>query len=256
MDRAAIHDTTLKARDLLTNEAREVLQGVYGLASSGKFEPADKLPAVQELLKVKETRKRLEKFISDEEQAGMKRPEAVEKLVKEVAFTHLNRLVAFKMLESRKLIRGIIDRYQDSNEFKLYLADHDEDYRLYQAGLLPQDAVGEGPRDTAYRHFILWQCAEMAREIKVLFDPENLPSKLFPRPRALKALLELLNDSILEEAWSREETIGWIYQYFNEDEKKEVFNRLYKKKQKIRPEDIPAATQLFTPRWYIAGEER
>ena len=78
MDRAAIHDTTLKARDLLTNEAREVLQGVYGLASSGKFEPADKLPAVQELLKVKETRKRLEKFISDEEQAGMKRPEAVE----------------------------------------------------------------------------------------------------------------------------------------------------------------------------------
>ena len=81
---------------------------VYGLASSGKFEPADKLPAVQELPKVKETRKRLEKFLSDEEQAGMKRPEAVEKLVKEVAFTHLNRLVAFKMLESRKLIRGII----------------------------------------------------------------------------------------------------------------------------------------------------
>ena len=55
MDRAAIHDTTLKARDILTNEAREVLQGVYGLASSGKFEPADKLPAVQELPKVKET---------------------------------------------------------------------------------------------------------------------------------------------------------------------------------------------------------
>ena len=133
----------------------------------------------------------------------MKKPEAVEKLVKEVAFTHLNRLVAFKMLESRKLIRGIIDRYQDSNDFKMYLADHDEDYRLYQAGLLPQDALGEGPRDTAYRHFILWQCAEMAREIKVLFDPENLPSRLFPRPRALKDLLGMLNDSALEEAWSR-----------------------------------------------------
>lgn len=45
--------------------------------------------------------------------------------------------------------------------------------------------------------------------------------------------------------------MGWIYQYFNEDEKKDVFNRLYKKKQKIRPEDIPAATQLFTPRWIV-----
>ena len=54
--------------------------------------------------------------------AGLKRQEAVDKLVKEAAFTHLNRLVAFKMMEARKLIRGTLDRYQDSNAFKFYLA--------------------------------------------------------------------------------------------------------------------------------------
>jgi hypothetical protein len=61
----------------------------------------------------------------------------------------------------------------------------------------------------------------------------------------------MLNDPALADAWSQEETVGWIYQYFNENEKKDVFDRLYKKKQKIRPEDIPAATQLFTPRWIV-----
>ena len=250
MDKSAIHNTTLKARELLTGEIRDLLQGIYGLDSKGNFEDVKRLPAVA-LPEVRATRKRLEKFLNDEEQAGLKRPEAVAKLVKETAFTHLNRLVAFKMMESRKLIRGTVDRYQESNAFKFYLAEHEDDLRLYEQGSLPQNEVGEGPRDMAYRHFLLWQCAELSKEIKVLFDPENLSSRLFPRPRSLKSLLEMLNDPALVDAWSEEETVGWIYQYFNEDEKKDVFNRLYKKKQKIRPEDIPAATQLFTPRWIV-----
>ncbi|MCI0557127.1 MAG: BREX-1 system adenine-specific DNA-methyltransferase PglX, partial [Nitrososphaera sp.] len=181
---------------------------------------------------------------------------AIDKLAKEVAFTHLNRFVAFKMMEARKLIRGTIDRYHDSNAFKFYLADdaHSEDLARYEAGDLPQNIIGEGPRDVAYRHFLLWQCAEMAKEIKVLFDPDDLASRLFPRPRALKELINMLNEPTLQEAWApaNDETIGWVYQYFNEQEKAEVFERLYKQKQKIRREDIPAATQLFTPRWIVS----
>jgi len=251
MDRSAIHNVTLQARDLLIGEITDLLQGVYGLDSKGNFEDVGGLPAVQSLPEVREARKRLEKFLNDEVQAGLKRREAMEKLIKEAAFTHLNRLVAFKMLEARNLIRGTVDRHHDSNAFKFYLAEHEEDYRLYEQGSLPQNYAGEGPRDRAYRHFLLWQCAELSKEIRVLFDPKNLASSIFPRPRALKSLLDLLNPLELEVAWREEETVGWIYQYFNEKEKKEVFDRLYKKKQKIRPEDIPAATQLFTPRWIV-----
>ncbi len=251
MDRAAIHNMTLRARGLLIDEIEGLLQGIYGLDSNGRFEDVKRLPAVQSLPEIRETRKRLENFLKDEEQAGLKGPEAVDKLVKEAAFTHLNRLVAFKMMEARKLIRGTLDRYQESNAFKFYLAEHEEDYRLYEQGGLPQNEVGEGPRDVAYRHFLLWQCGELSKEVKVLFDAGNLASRLFPRPRALKELVEMLNDQALGDAWSQEETIGWIYQYFNEQEKRDVFDRLYKKKQKIRPEDIPAATQLFTPRWIV-----
>ena len=61
-----------------------------------------------------ETYRRLASFLADEERAGLPRPEAVEKLVKETAFTHLNRLVAFKMMEARKLIRGTLDKGTES----------------------------------------------------------------------------------------------------------------------------------------------
>ncbi|MCI0695641.1 BREX-1 system adenine-specific DNA-methyltransferase PglX [candidate division KSB1 bacterium] len=255
MNRAAIHDITLKARQLLMAEAYDLLEGIYGLHADGRFESAKNLPAIQAHADLRQTRKRLEKYLEDEIAAGLQRAEAMQKLVKEVAFTHLNRLVAFKMLEARKLVRGVIDRYHESNAFKFYLAEeaHAEDLKRYEAGTLPQNTLGEGPRDTAYRHFLLWQAGELAKELNVLFDPHNLASQLFPRPRALRELIEMLNAGELREAWApgNEETIGWVYQFFNEEEKAEVFKRLYKQKQKIRREDIPAATQIFTPRWIV-----
>ncbi|MCX5977684.1 MAG: BREX-1 system adenine-specific DNA-methyltransferase PglX, partial [Coprothermobacterota bacterium] len=255
MNTDLIRRFTLKARQLLTQEVGDLLEGVYGLRSDGAFEPTRNLPALLELPEAGKTRKQLERFLEDEESASLSRRDAYTKLLKETAFTHLNRLVAFKMMEARGLRRGVLDKHQDSNEFLFYLADatHAGDYGLYQQGSFPQDALGEGPRDRAYRHFLLWLCGETAQEIMVLFVPGNLPSRLFPRPRVLQDLLALLNDPALAEAWQpgNEETIGWVYQYYNEEEKRSVFDRLFKQKQKIRVEDIPAATQLFTPRWIV-----
>ncbi len=241
--RRLIHDLALDARDLLTREARELLEGTYGLYPDGRLDSPERLPQVQADPETGETYRALARFVEDEARAGLPRPEAADKLVKEVAFTHLNRLVAFKMMEARKLIRGTLDRGTDSNAFKFYLADpeHAADLTRYRSG----DA------DTAYRHFLLWQSGQVAQEIRVLFDPDALPSRLFPRPRALNALLAMLNQPELADAWRADETIGWLYQYFNEREKAEVFERLYRQKQKIRRQDIPAATQLFTPHWII-----
>jgi hypothetical protein len=242
-DRRAIHDFALDARDLLTTETRDLLEGVYGLQADGRLLPLSKLPNLANDLEGQETHARLGCFLEDEVKAGLERREAVDKMVKEVAYTHLNRLVAFKMMEARKLIRQTVSRGKDSNGFKFYLADHPDEEAMWKSG--------DAGANAAYQHFLLWQCARVAREIKVLFDPANLPSHLFPRSSALKELLDLLNDEALTPAWASAETIGWVYQYFNEREKIEIFERLYKKKQKIRREDIPAATQLYTPRWIV-----
>ncbi len=252
---SAIHDFALNARELLQREVEEQLEGIYAWLPDGKFQLAEKYPAVNELDEAKETRLALEQFVEDEQAAGVKPKDAREKLVKEAAFTWLNRLVAFKMMESRDLIKGTVSKGSDSNAFKLWLVEdgNEAEYEKYELGDLPQNALGEGPRQKAYRHFILWQCGKLAEEIKVLFDPGILASRLFPRPAVLGDLIELVTAPELEEAWApgNEETIGWIYQYFNEKEKKKVFDRLYKQKKKIKKEDIPAATQLFTPRWIV-----
>src|SRR5439155_6763866 len=100
---------TLWARELLTKEAQELLVQVYGLDKNGDFVPLQKLAVLGRHAEVRETRARLERLLADEEDAGVARPDAYRKLVKEVAFTHLNRLVAVKMLEARKVIRGTID---------------------------------------------------------------------------------------------------------------------------------------------------
>ncbi|MGB9177492.1 MAG: hypothetical protein WCB46_12275 [Methanoregula sp.] len=216
-DKVALREMTLQARELLIKEAQEQLEGVYGLDSRLDFAKKERIPAFREMPVLLRIRRKVEKRLEDEVSAGLIRPEAVQKLIKEAAFTHLNRLVAFKMMEKRGLIEGTLDRYQDSRGYMFYLAEpeHTEELRLCETGGLGQNPLGEGPRDVAYKHFLLHQCQLRSQEIKVLFDPDDLPSKLFPRPRALKALIELLNRPELEAAWGEEETIGWIYQYFN-----------------------------------------
>jgi hypothetical protein len=256
VNKSVLHDFSLAARELLIREAQEHLESVYGLTPDGMFESLDRLPSVNADPYAAETRRQLEMFFTDEAGAGLTKKETYEKLTKEIAFTWLNRIVAFVMMERQGIIHHeAIGRGIESNGFKRWLAAPERAslLTLYDKGDLPKNVFGEGPRDQAYREFLLWQCSEVARELAVLFDTTTLASRILPRPRALHHLLSMVNAADIQQAWEagNEETIGWIYQYFNEKEKAEVFERLYKKKQKIRPQDIPAATCLYTPRWIV-----
>jgi len=242
-ERKAIRDLALQARELLIRETQELLEGTYGLYADGRLDPPEKLPQVQADPETAETYRRLARFLEDEGRAGVSRAEAVERLVRETAFTHLNRLVAFRMMETRRLIRGTVNKGVESNGFKFYLADpaHADDLERYE----------QGDVYTAYRHFLTWQAGQVAQEVRVLFDPDALPGRLFPRPRALNALLDLLNRPDLEAVWQADETIGWVYQYFNEPELQAAFERVRTSSAKFEAVDIPSATQLFTPHWIV-----
>ena len=241
--KSTIRTTVQQARKLLIQETAEQLEGIYGIRNDGSREPRENLPGLQQHPEQSLTRQRLEAYLDEEADAGLSPAEAVEKLIRETAFTHLNRLVAFKMMEARKIIRGAVDKGADSNGFKFYLAEHDEELRRYESGQVEE----------AYRRFLLWQCRQIAEQdhLEVLFDPDNLPSRLFPRPRALQKLLTLLNQETLNHAWQQEETIGWVYQYFIEEDKDAVFEKIYRQKKKMGLRDIPKATQIFTPRWIV-----
>jgi hypothetical protein len=242
---------TLWARELLMQEAAELLGQVYRLDSTtGARLAVPKGHLLETSAAAQGVRQRIEKLLADEVDAGLKREEAVARLIKETAFTHLNRLAAFKLMEARGLIRSPLAKFHEANGFKMWVAQRSEAEALYRQGDMPKDDFGEGPRDRAYRQFLLWQCGELAREIRVLFDPESLPSLLFPRPNALRELIEALNTEERQADWAagNEETVGWIYQFFNEPDLEQFRGQ---SARAVPPELVGPRTQNYTPRWVV-----
>jgi hypothetical protein len=260
--RNTLRETVLAARSLLENAIREELQGRLGIYTANTKGRGTLGLVVEDEARMghleedeQKTRRLLLEHLRVLQDGGLTAPSALDAFVREVAFTWLNRFVAFKMLEARNLIRETVSRLENSNGFKMWLAEPGNETRLseYEKGDLPQNGRGEGPRQRAYRAFLLAQCKKLSDEVRVLFAPDALVSRFLPQPKVLKELANLLNDPDLAPAWQpgNEETIGWVYQGFNSEELEQAFHEVRVSKKKFESRDIPAVTQLFTPRWIV-----
>jgi len=241
--RSAIHSMALNARELLVQETRELLQGTYGIHADGRREPLANLPTLTDDTERQTLRQRLETRLDQERDRGVKPRQAIDALVTETAFTQLNRLAAYKMMEARALIREAIRGYPRPNGLLFYLADHPEDLARYESGRRED-------QHRAYTHYLLHLASQVSAELRVLFDPDDLAGRLFPRPTAMARLIDLLNDEALAPAWQAEETVGWIYQFFNEPAKDAAYAQL-NAGGKLTPEQVPVATQAYTPEWIV-----
>lgn len=108
-------------------------------------------------------------------------------------------------------------------------------------------------REKAYRIILVKQCNELGKIIPQMFEKISdytellLPDNLLEEGSVIRKMVE----DIEESDWLEEvEIIGWMYQYYISEKKDEVFAAL-KKNVKITKENIPAATQLFTPKWIV-----
>jgi hypothetical protein len=163
----------------------------------------------------------------------------VAQLVREVAFTQLNRLAAYKLMERRGLIREAVSRGLKSQGFLFYLADHPADERLWSSGR----------PEVAYRHFLEWLGGTLSEEIGVLFAPDDPANRLLPPQRVLDRALDWLNSPELDAIWGDDETIGWIYQYFTP---KELREQARKESQAPRNSyELAFRNQFYTPRYVV-----
>jgi DNA modification methylase len=103
-----------------------------------------------------------------------------------------------------------------------------------------------------YRRLLVAQCNALHQAMPFLFEQIGDETELLLPDNLLNtdSLIRKLVAAIDEDDWKEVEIIGWLYQFYISERKEEVFAGL-KKNQKITPENIPAATQLFTPHWIV-----
>jgi hypothetical protein len=172
-----------------------------------------------------------------------------------MAYTWFNRLVAIRFME----LHGYLDhgyRVLSHPDGKLMpeILEHAEHVEL--PGLTKDRAIDlklEGNKESElYRLLLTAQCNALHKAMPFLFERIDDETELLLPDNLLHSdsLVRKLVDGIDEDDWREVEVIGWLYQFYISEKKVQVFAGL-KKNKKITHENIPAATQLFTPHWIV-----
>ena len=178
-----------------------------------------------------------------------------EQVMEEVAYTWFNRFTALRFMEVNNYLPSHTRVFTNENgEFKpQILADA---IQLDLEGL-NMDKVFElkdaNKTEELYKYLLITQCNALSGILPRMFQRLSdytellLPDYLLRERSVIEQMIAL----IPEEDWTDQvQIIGWLYQYYNSEKKDDVFAAL-KKNVKITKENIPAATQLFTPDWIV-----
>lgn len=237
----AIRKTILALRKLLERQDIPSVLRQYGIFPDGRRVPVEKLALLDETGKKRRTR--LEAIIDREVQAvGGNQKSGVERYCREVAFTYLNRLIALRAME----VRGLLDECIKIREE--YAGRSLRHHRF----LKENPGIQFDTEDTeSLKAFLRSVFRELQDDIKILFDPDDEYSIIMPFLQALRESIRALNEDIPEDAFKEPELIGWVYQYFQTEEKDRVFEEVRTKKKKIEGDDIIPATSLYTERYMV-----
>src|ERR1039458_7988381 len=203
--RNTIERATQQARKLIDEDFSSQLEGTFDVLRSGVI--ASKGGA--HLSEVQQSqRDKIIAAIEHKRSAGMGAVDAVADYVRDAAFTTLNRFVALKMLEARELVQECITKGEQSAGYREF------------CGMAPGIALL--PDAAGYRLYIESLFDEFSTEIKVLFDRRDSASVLWPKRQTFEGLLAIFNAPDLCGVWREDETIGWVYQFFNSGEERKT----------------------------------
>ena len=167
-----------------------------------------------------------------------------------IAYTWFNRFVAIRYME----LHGYLDHgyrvlSHPEGRPRPEILDHSADVDL--AGLNRALAIElklDGTKDEElYRLIFKAQCNALHQAMPFLFERIGDETELLLPANLLNtdSLIRQLVEDIEENAWEQIEVIGWLYQFYISERKDQVIGKV------VKSEDIPAATQLFTPNWIV-----
>ncbi len=235
MDTNALKKFAQSARNLLIDQVRAKLDLVLASGSAARREhPA----AMDELDKAV--------FLYGKDQ-----------VIEQVAYTWFNRFSALRFMDANGYTStGIVSPAAGQTRPEILaeaMAGNIPDGApAAVAGILDGTVPSSDPQAEAYRLLLVHACNQWHEPMPFLFEKLDdfsellMPEDLLSQASILAEMRKVMTDDACQDV----EIIGWLYQFYISEKKDQVFAGL-KKNQKITAENIPAATQLFTPHWIV-----
>ncbi|HIP60872.1 MAG TPA: class I SAM-dependent DNA methyltransferase, partial [Campylobacterales bacterium] len=247
MNKSALKKFATSIRNELKRSISTKLDYLLGLGSNLPIELKDEEQNIEIIRK---------RCTTDGKLDDQKRDE----LIEEVAYTWFNRLIALRFMDANGITEsGVVSPIKGQTLPEIFnLAkggdisdklnlDRDKFYDLCD-GKIPSN----NPDNEAYRMLFISVCNYYSEIMPFMFETIKdytellLPDDMLSSNSIRAKVVEALDDESLKDV----EIVGWLYQFYISEKKDEVFNKL-KKNVKITPQNIPAATQLFTPHWIV-----
>ena len=178
-----------------------------------------------------------------------------EQVIEEVAYTWFNRFIALRFMEVNGYLPSKVRVFTDeTNSFKPQILT--EAIHLDMEGLNLErvyEFKEDNDDDSLYKYLIITQCNALNKVLPGMFQKiSDYTELLFPdNILRMGSVISKMIEMIPEEDWKDAvQIIGWLYQYYISEKKDDVFAAL-DNKEKITKENIPAATQIFTPDWIV-----
>lgn len=176
-------------------------------------------------------------------------------VMEEVAYTWFNRFSALRFMEVNGYLPSHVRVFTDEeNRFKPQILAEAIHLELDGLDMEKVYALKEAEKtDELYRYLLIVQCNALNKILPGIFQRIADYTELLLPDNLLRqgSVIEQMISTIPEADWKDAvQIIGWLYQYYNSEKKDDVFAAL-KKNVKITKENIPAATQLFTPDWIV-----
>lgn len=235
--RTALARMVADCRKILVEDLKDQLQRTYGLQPEGAVLPLEGLAHLDDAGRevawaLRQWQEHLAGLASGGPQA--RRASAFSRMALETAFAVLNRLAALRLAEERGLLMESVRKGLESDGFQLF-------ERVVGSAL--------GSRGAAYRAYLERVGDELAVDLGVLFDRRAPSALLFPGDRSLEEVLARLDAPEFARLWAEDETIGWIYQYFNPKEERDEMRAASQAPRNSR--ELAVRNQFFTPRYVV-----
>lgn len=186
-----------------------------------------------------------------------------DQVIEKVAYIWFNRFVALRFMDANNYTKIKVVSPEPSQFQPSILADakmgHIDDDIVKDAktkekiqALLSSQTPSNDPQGEAYKLLVVAACNYYNHAMPFLFEKISDYTELLMPDDLLSgdSILAYTREAMTPDVCSDVEVIGWLYQFYIAEKKDEVFDGI-KKNKKVTPENIPAATQLFTPNWIV-----